>query len=450
MFVMCNKKRVIKMNKNTFSLLSSSWMLDESSKSALMPFLLGMIQGKEIPKDSFNATSFLFSDTLGNLSAQNDATEILQNSVAVVQIHHPIFKYDQQCGPKGTQTIIGQLKVFEANPNIVGVVLDFNSGGGQVSGTREFFDFVKNYSKPIGSFTNDVIGSAAYYMASGGNFITASKYADAIGSIGVMFSSVNLAGALEKQGGILIEEYSDLSPEKNKLSRALKEGKTDVLIKEYLNPAAEQFHADVLSVRNVNEKALKGDVFNPQKALKLGLIDSIGTLQNAIDKVFELSAKNINTNSTKKMSKDFKNIQAALGLEVAFESNNDAGFFLSENDMETINGLLVGAGTIEDAVTAATTPLTAKITDLEATILNATTSKTAIESALKTALTSAEIENADTLTSEEAIAQLSAKVAEYGALDGATTTAAINDADYNNIGKKNIVGGIDISLAMNN
>lgn len=438
------------MNKNTFSLLSSNWMVDESSKAALIPFLLGMIQGKDLPRDAFNATSFLFSDTLGNLSAQNEDTEATQNSVAVIKIHHPIFKYDQQCGPKGTQTIIGYLKQFEANPNIKGVVLDFNSGGGQVSGTPEFFHFLKNYTKPTVSFTNDTIASAAYYMAAGSDFIISNQFADYTGSIGVMFSSVDLSEALKKQGGKLIEEYSDLSPEKNRLSRSLKEGNTDVLIKEYLNPSAETFHSDILSNRDINEKALKGDIYTPQKALELGLIDEIGNFQSAIDKVFELSTKNTNAKNTQKMSKNFNNIQAALGLEVAFESNNDKGFFLSENDMETINGLLENAQTVEDAVTAATTPLNTKITDLEAVIETATTTATTVETALAAAETLAEIEVVDATNTTARIEALSALITEYGNLDGATTTTVIDDANDKNIGNKNIVGNIDVSEAMNN
>lgn len=438
------------MNKNTFSLLSSNWMLDESSKTALMPFLLGMIKGQDFPKDAFNATSFLFADTLGNLTAQNEATETAQNSVAVIKIHHPIFKYDQQCGPKGTQTIIGYLKQFEANPNIKGVVLDFNSGGGQVSGTPEFFHFLKNFTKPTVSFTNDGIGSAAYYMAAGSDHIISSEFADYVGSIGVMFSTVDLSGALKKQGGTLIEEYSDLSPEKNRLGRALKEGDTKILIQEYLNPKAEQFHTDVLSVRAIKEKALKGDIFSPEKALKLGLIDAIGNFQSAIDKVFELSAKNTNAKTTQTMSKDFTHIQAALGLEVAFESNNDEGFFLSENDMETINGLLGNAQTVEEAVTAATTPLNDTITDLEATIETATTTATELETALSAAETLAEIDVVDATNVTARIEGLSALITEYGGLDGATTTTVIDDANDRNAGNKNIVGNIDVSEAMNN
>jgi protease-4 len=435
------------MNKNTFSLLSSNWMINQSSKAALMPFLLSILKGQNISSDSLEPTKFLFADASGNFQSleNSEGLSIQQNSVAIVNIHHPIFKYDQTCGPKGTQSIMQTLREFEANPNIKGVVLDFNSGGGQASGNAEFFDFIKDYSKPVVSFTKDMIGSAAYYMASASDFIIAHKHADFIGSIGTMFSKIDIQGALKKQGVEVIEEYSDLSPDKNKLSRSLAAGDTSVLIKEYLNPMASQFHEAVKSARpNITEKALKGDIFNPKQSLKEGLIDQIGTLQNAIDKVFEISKANTNTNS-QTMSKNYSSIQETLGLEVAFESNNDAGFFLSEEQMETLENKISG---IPASIEAATKPLNATITDFQETVRIASEKETAISASITAALTTADI--TEELNGADAITALAKKVVEYGQLDGSKHTIIVNNANDKNIGATNIVGGVDISLAMNN
>jgi protease-4 len=420
-------------------------MLDESSKTALLPFLLSILKGTELKHTALQPTEFLFATKNNVLNPEKKGFDIENNSVALVNIHHPIFKYDQSCGPKGTQTIIQHLEALEGNPNIKGVVLDFNSGGGQASGNAEFFEFIKNYSKPVVSFTKDVIGSAAYYMASASDYIFAHKHADFIGSIGTMFSKLDLTAAMEKAGVNLIEEYSDLSPEKNKLSRTLKDGDTSVLIKEYLNPMAEEFHNDVKSARpNISEKALKGDVFKPAKSLKLGLIDQIGTLQDAINKVFELSENNKNTNTTT-MSKNYTAIQETLGLEVAFESNNDAGFFLSEEQMQVIEEKLAGS---EGLIGEAIAPLNTKITELEGKVATAQTQSENITNAITKALETAEI--TEELSNEDAVNALANKVVEYGQLDGAQHTRTTDDGSDDLNEQNNIVGGIDISAAMNN
>ncbi len=435
------------MNKNTYSLLSSNWMLDESSKTALLPFLLSILKGTELKHTALQPTKFLFATKNNVLNPEKKGFDIENNSVALVNIHHPIFKYDQSCGPKGTQTIIQHLEALEGNPNIKGVVLDFNSGGGQASGNAEFFEFIRNYSKPVVSFTKDVIGSAAYYMASASDYIFAHKHADFIGSIGTMFSKLDLTAAMEKAGVNLIEEYSDLSPEKNKLSRTLKDGDTSVLIKEYLNPMAEEFHNDVKSARpNISEKALKGDVFKPAKSLKLGLIDQIGTLQDAINKVFELSENNTNTNTTT-MSKNYNAIQETLGLEVAFESNNDAGFFLSEEQMQVIEEKLAGFKTELDN---ATFSLKEDIENLKNNEKLSDEYRQEVSDALRSALKTAEIEVSADSTEAENITALANKVVEYGQLDGAQHTRTTDDGSDDLNEQNNIVGGIDISAAMNN
>jgi len=328
-------------------------MFAENGSSILMPYLLGLVKGDlNNVEGTLSETTFAFLSKTG-ISSSVNASTIHPDSVAVLNIHHPIFKYDQSCGPKGTQTIMSILEDWKTEDNIKGVILDFNSGGGQVSGTPELAEYVSNYSKPIVSYTNDVVGSAAYYIASGADYFIANKHADYIGSIGVMMHSVNMEGVLLKAGATINELYSELSPDKNKASRDLKEGNSKTIIKEFLNPLATDFHTDTKKYRpSISEKALKGGVFRPKEALSEGLIDEIGTMQTAIDKVFELSAKNFQPKKTK-MS--YKKIEAAIGAEFEASEIKD-GILLSENQAkkvdETLAALEISAKTETDKAEA--------------------------------------------------------------------------------------------------
>src|SRR5690606_27539836 len=127
--------------------------------------------------------------------------------------------------------------------NCAGVVLDIDSGGGQVSGTPEFHDVVKNASKPVVSYTDGLMCSAAYYIGSAASYIVANKRADAIGSIGVMIHFVDLTGYYEKKGAKVITEYATKSTEKNKAYEELIKGNPDEYIKKELDPINEDFHA---------------------------------------------------------------------------------------------------------------------------------------------------------------------------------------------------------------
>lgn len=438
------------MNKNTFSLLSSNWMFANNGESALYPFLFNIINGVSQPTGTLQTTEYFFQGVSGMRSGTNPEDLPSLDSVAVLKVHHPIFKYNQFCGPQGTQTMINTLEEWKNETSIKGVVLDLNSPGGQVSGTAEFAEYIANYPKPIVSFTKDLIGSAAYYIASASKSIIAHKHADFIGCIGTMMKSINIEGVLEKKGATIHELYSDLSPEKNKQSRALKNGDPKPLISEILNPMAQQFHNDVKAYRpQVSEKALKGDIFSPASALEEGLIDEIGTLKDAIDKVLELSKNNKSQKQTT-MSQEFTRIQAALGMESAFEMNEN-GVFINQEQLQTIEDLLDANATaidgapeaIETAVTEATEPLNARIAELEGQDTEAVTA------AIDTALATAEVER-ENLTNVEAVEQLSNLVVEYGQLDGAKPTKTIDDGTTGESDNPNMVGGYDISKAMNN
>jgi protease-4 len=73
------------------------------------------------------------------------------------------------------------MKSYAQDPNCIGVVLDIDSGGGQVSGTPEFYDYIASFKKPVVAYTDGLMCSAAYYIGSATSHIIANKRADAIG-----------------------------------------------------------------------------------------------------------------------------------------------------------------------------------------------------------------------------------------------------------------------------
>lgn len=331
------------MQKNTFSLFNGNWMFAQNGHNVLIPHLLQILKGKSVEEFSaLNSTAFNFN-SLNNKDLISASKLEDQQQVVVVSMHHPIFKYDQTCGPKGTQSVMDMMETWKNDSNIVGILFDVNSPGGQASGNSEFANYIKSYPKPTVTFTKDIIGSAAYYFASATDYIIASPYSDFIGSVGSMHYSVNMQGVIEKAGGTINEIYSELSPEKNIQSRALKEGDKQPLLNKVLNPKAQEFHNDVLKFRpQVTSQALKGDVFNPTEALEQGLIDALGTKEDAISKVLELADTNPNSNSNlnnNMNTKERPNVQAVLELDGPMASN-DNGTYLNDAQLDVIESTL--------------------------------------------------------------------------------------------------------------
>lgn len=412
-------------------------MFSGETGNDLMPFLFNILNGLE-NQQSLNPTGFYLSDKNASLNPFESKSNSLNKSgvVGVIQIHHPIFKYDQNCGPKGTQTILSVLENWKTDESIVGVVLDYNSGGGQVSGTREIAHYIFNYDKPIVSYSNDVVGSAAYYMYAAGNFKILNEFADFIGSVGVMTQGVNLKGVVEKKGGKVYEVYSDLSSEKNNATRELQEGNERPLIEKVLNPLAKTFIEDVkMFVPGISEKVLKGDVFSPSEALQEGMIDAFGTFENAINKVFELAAaknnnNNMSTNQSKNnMSKNLPTLEACLGLETPLESN-DNGTFLNEQQLDQLETSLetlqaTNAG-LQTQIAEAATANETSVLDVKAKLAEATGSLTTIETSVNATLTNAGLPVDGTIT--EKLGALQTYASLKGALDGAPPTILKKDS----------------------
>ncbi len=380
----------------------------------------------------------------GQLIEGANFNESGQNSdyVAVIALKDPIYKYDQDCGPYGTKSKIRRMQSFESDPNCKGIVLDIDSGGGQVSGTPEFHDFIKNFSKPVVAYTDGLMCSAAYYIGSATSHIVANKRADAIGSIGVMIHFVDLTGYFEQMGAKVITEYSTHSPEKNRPFEELLSGDASRYIKEELDPIAEEFIGDMKAARaGIPEDTFQGGTWNAPDALSRNLIDEIGTLQTAVEKVFDL-AKNTNPNSNT-MSKNRTNLQAVLGLEAPLVETEEKGSYLNGEQLDTVETRL-------DELNSANATLTQERDEALANVnqdaANATAQVTSATSAIDAMLENSGLEVTGTL--EEKMTSLSAHVAELNAKDGAEHTKPKTDGDITK--NVNVIGGIDVSAALNN
>jgi len=295
--------------KNLHSLINGRWFIDKPYGHSLLPSLFSILEGKNlsVKSEEREPEVFISSKKLELVAASGfDSGSNDSEYVAVINLKDPIYKYNQECGPSGTKSKMQGMKSYAQDPNCIGVVLDIDSGGGQVSGTPEFYDFIASFKKPVVAYTDGLMCSAAYYIGSAASHIIANKRADAIGSIGVMVSFIDFSGIYEKQGARLITEYATQSTEKNKAFEELLKGNPELYIKTELDPIAEDFINDIKAVRpGIDPSVFKGGTWNAQESLDKKLIDSIGTLQDAVNKVFELSNTgntNNNNNSNKKKS----------------------------------------------------------------------------------------------------------------------------------------------------
>lgn len=241
----------------------------------------------------YKNNSFLSSDKIEQnfaTSIQNQIEANSQNGASkfpvIFNIIGPIVKYTDW-NYLGTQSMMRILSSIDRNPNVSGVVLNIDSGGGMVSGTAEFADFISRMQKPTISYTNDYQCSAAEWIASACQYKMAGPFASAIGSIGTLMSFQDFSAMFEKWGAKIYEIYADQSSEKNIDFRELMKG-NEKPYKQHLNNITDNFISTIKA--NYGEElkddghVYKGKTYTSEEALKIGLVQEIGTINDALAK----------------------------------------------------------------------------------------------------------------------------------------------------------------------
>lgn len=381
------------------SLLESVWMIHPDAVAAYYPLLKGALSGLEFLKEPEpeNSVPFLISLTSRKIVVTDSPSEIRYGEendqfVFVTSLRGTVLKHDAECGPRGTRTLGSRMSQWDKNKQVIGHILLTESGGGMAAAVPEMADAIQSLTKPVVAWIDGMSASAAYYINSYCGHIMASRATDQVGCIGTL---IQLQGypkyAKLDDGSVVARIYADLATEKNDEYEAALEGNFTLIKERILNPHNEQFVNDVRTNRSeVKDEQLKGRTY-PASELVGTLIDSIGSFEDAVQKVIELanekktSPSNSKSNNYKTMQdlkhlnkiqsvKDFVvtdgqasfNEDQLAEIDAALESGNEA--------IEQVTQLQTEVQTLKDTVATKDT----RITELE-TALEAATSKGAAD-----------------------------------------------------------------------
>ncbi|MEA5459122.1 S49 family peptidase [Arcicella sp. LKC2W] len=235
-----------------------------------------------------------------------DYPPFLVDNVLVIPIMEVIDQEDY-CGVAGTNTITAWYEMAAKDSEILGVVELMNSPGGSVFGTDELATYKLSYPKPIVTQVTGMNCSAAQYISSSSNHIQCSSKNCLVGSVGVMTTFRSFKEYYKKQGIDIREIYSKASPKKNEASRLAAEGNDTGYTDGVLFSMDTTFMDFIKTQRPaVTKDVLDGADMTADKGMLNGLVDSIGTLKEAVQKVQELAQNQ--TNNTDMSNKTDKKI----------------------------------------------------------------------------------------------------------------------------------------------
>lgn len=226
-----------------------------------------------------------------------DQTYQVSDSVAIIPIYGSLLKranlMSSMSGGSSMQIIERDIANALADDKVEAILLDVDSPGGTVDGTKQLADFIFNSrgTKPIVAYGNGMMCSAAYWIASASDYIVAFD-TTLTGSIGVATVHYDRSNSDEKSGVkrtiITAGKYKQIANDANPLSEDAK-----AIIQSELNDIHVMFKEDVARNLGVDVKTIassaQGQVFLGQKAFEAGLVHEIGDFNKALEKAKTLT-----------------------------------------------------------------------------------------------------------------------------------------------------------------
>lgn len=211
---------------------------------------------------------------------------MVRNGTAVVPMVGAIYPRSNMVsassGGTSLDTVMRDMRVAWASPDVERVVMLIDSPGGIVSGLGEAAETLRAAPKPMISFVTGMAASAAYWLGSQASEIVLDRAAS-VGSIGVV-ASMSRQEAADVNGRRSYEIVSSGAPFKRP-DPSTEEGRA--AIQRDVDAAEGVFIADIAAGRGVAEGVVreqfgKGAMIFADEAVRVGMADRVGTLEGVL------------------------------------------------------------------------------------------------------------------------------------------------------------------------
>src|SRR4030066_665074 len=203
----------------------------------------------------------------------------LGEKIAVVKIEGVILD---------SKDIIEERRDHRENKAVKAILLRIDSPGGAVAPSQEIYTEVLKIrdegKKKIVTSMGSVAASGGYYIASASDKIVANP-GSVTGSIGVILELANVSGLMKKVGVESVVIKSGKFKDVGSLFRTMTAEERE-LLQGVIDDTYDQFVDAVAAGGGINKENLlpiaDGRVFTGRQAKKLGLVDDLGSMQDAI------------------------------------------------------------------------------------------------------------------------------------------------------------------------
>lgn len=197
--------------------------------------------------------------------------------------------------PSMVQEIVSQLRKAENDSDVKAVILKIDSPGGSVMASdliyNEIMAFKQRKKAKVVAAMMGVAASGGYYIALPADFILAHP-TTVTGSVGVLFLSPNVSGLMEKIG---VEVNVSKTGKNKDMGSPFRQatGEEQKIIQDLIDRLGAQFLNHIAEHRKLEPNKLKeissARIYLADDALKLGMVDRIGYLDEAVSQAKKLA-----------------------------------------------------------------------------------------------------------------------------------------------------------------
>jgi protease-4 len=205
-------------------------------------------------------------------------------NIAVIHIKG-IIRADGYGSSTSAIETVELIRKAEENEEVKAILLDINSGGGSAVGSDEIAQAVKAAEKPTVAVIREAGASGAYWVASAADKIYANRMS-ITGSIGVIAAYLEFARLIEDYNityrRLVSGQYKDMGSPFKELTGE-EEQKFQQMIDRIRNYFVDAVAENRGMTRAEIENIATGEIMLGVEAKSIGLVDELGTRQDAVD-----------------------------------------------------------------------------------------------------------------------------------------------------------------------
>lgn len=263
------------------AVVDTPWAIEPLKLQVIESFLARKARGEDIPQAEIQAAK----------QQQRKSQPTPPGGVGLVGIYGTITQradlFTEWSGGTSTEKVGQQIDAFAGDPNVKAIVLDVDSPGGSVYGVAELGDKIRAVAKDkkvIGVANSEAASAAYWLLAQAGEVVVTPS--GQVGSIGVYKMHIDQSEAMKMAG----RTVTFVSAGERKVA-GHSYGPLDAVGKEEIQKSVDDYYAMFVkavatgrgvSQTKVREAFGKGGMVRAEEAVREGMADKVGTLEDVL------------------------------------------------------------------------------------------------------------------------------------------------------------------------